>query len=194
MFLNVWLMVSEAGRVGTNTGWTCSNDWICQIKKRFILWWKHKEQFSRPPGEQKSKKTPPANPRRSLFKNCFKSYFDTARWWEMSCVWFLAELLIYKTILLFWWRISIALEFRSQCHIFRFGNIAYCYEIDIFLTKTLLIVTRSAYSLTKTLPIVARLAYAWPMLRTASAFGDVWYDPSTRPQVTQNNIGRLTTK
>ena len=60
--------------------------------------------------------------------------------------WFLAELLIYKTILLFWWRISIALEFRSQCHIFRFGNIAYCYEIDIFLTKTLLIVARSAYS------------------------------------------------
>ena len=76
--------------------------------------------------------------------------------------WFLAELLIYKTILLFWWRISIALEFRSQCHIFRFGNIAYCYEIDIFLTKTLLIVARSAYSLTKTLPIVARLAYSRP--------------------------------
>ena len=60
--------------------------------------------------------------------------------------WFLAELLIYKTIWLFWWRISIALEFRSQCHIFRFGNIAYCYEIDIFLTKTLLIVARSTYS------------------------------------------------
>ena len=85
MFLNVWLMVSEAGRVGTNTGWTCSNFWICQIQKRFILWWKHKEQLSRPPGEQKSKKTPPANPRRSLFEDCFKSYFDTARWWEMSC-------------------------------------------------------------------------------------------------------------
>ena len=79
--------------------------------------------------------------------------------------WFLAELLIYETILLFWWRISIALEFRSQCHIFRFGNIAYCYEIDIFLTKTLLIVARSAYSLTKTLPIVARLAYSWPKHR-----------------------------
>ena len=40
MFLNVWLMVSEAGRVGTNTGWTCSNFWICQIQKRLILWWK----------------------------------------------------------------------------------------------------------------------------------------------------------
>ena len=85
MFLNVWLMVSEAGRVGTNTRWTCSNFWICQIQKRFILWWKHKEQLSRPPGEQKSKKTPPANPRRSLFENCFKSCFDTARWWGMSC-------------------------------------------------------------------------------------------------------------
>ena len=78
-------MVSEAGRVGTDTGWTCSNFWICQIQKRFIFWWKHKEQLSRPPGEQKAKKTPPANPRRSLFENCFKSWFDTVRWWEMSC-------------------------------------------------------------------------------------------------------------
>ena len=69
--------------------------------------------------------------------------------------WFLAELLIYKTIY----------SFRSQCHIFRFGNIAYCYEIDRFLTKTLLIFARSAYSLTKTLPIVARLAYSWPKHR-----------------------------
>ena len=33
-------MVSEAGRVGTDTGWTCSNFWICQIQKRFILWGK----------------------------------------------------------------------------------------------------------------------------------------------------------
>ena len=33
--------------------------------------------------------------------------------------WFLAELLIYKTKITFWWRISLALEFRSQCHIFR---------------------------------------------------------------------------
>ena len=34
---------------------------------------------------QKSMKTPLANPRRSLFKKCFKSWFDTVRWWEMSC-------------------------------------------------------------------------------------------------------------
>ena len=34
---------------------------------------------------QKSMKTAPANPRRSLFENCFKSWFDTARWWGMSC-------------------------------------------------------------------------------------------------------------
>ena len=33
-------MVSEAGSAGTNTGWTCSNFWICQIQKRLILWWK----------------------------------------------------------------------------------------------------------------------------------------------------------
>ena len=29
-------MVSEAGRVGTDTGWTCSKFWICQIQKRLI--------------------------------------------------------------------------------------------------------------------------------------------------------------
>ena len=28
---------------------------------------------------------PPANPRRSRFENCFKSCFDAARWWGMSC-------------------------------------------------------------------------------------------------------------
>ena len=85
--------------------------------------------------------------------------------------WFLAELLIYKTILLFWWRISIALEFRSQCHIFRFGNIAYCYEIDIFLTKTLLIVARSAYSLTKTCEIGIFLAN----VKSGYDFLPFWY-------------------
>ena len=40
MFLKSKLMVSEAWRVGANTRWTCSNFWICQIQKRFILWWK----------------------------------------------------------------------------------------------------------------------------------------------------------
>ena len=29
-------------------------------------------------------KTPSANPRMSFFENCFKSCFDTARWWGMS--------------------------------------------------------------------------------------------------------------
>ena len=30
-----------------------------------------------------------------------------------------------------------AKEFRSQCHIFRFGNIAYCCEIDIFIDQNI---------------------------------------------------------
>ena len=30
-------------------------------------------------------KAAPANPRMSLFENCFKSLSDTVRWWEMSC-------------------------------------------------------------------------------------------------------------
>ena len=46
---------------------------------------------------------------------------------------------------------------------FVFGNIAYCCEIDIFFTKTSLIVARLTYSLTKTLLIVARFAKrTWP--------------------------------
>ena len=46
-------------------------------------------------GGQKSMKTADANPRRSLFENCFKSCFDTVRWWGMSyCFWFAPELLI----------------------------------------------------------------------------------------------------
>ena len=44
---------------------------------------------------QKSMKTADANPRRSPFENCFKSWFDTARWWGMSYFfWFAPELLI----------------------------------------------------------------------------------------------------
>ena len=32
---------------------------------------------------------------------------------------------------------SSAKEFRSQCHIFRFGNIGYCCEIDIFMDQNI---------------------------------------------------------
>ena len=32
---------------------------------------------------------------------------------------------------------TAAKEFRSQCHIFRFGNIAYCCEIDIFMDQNI---------------------------------------------------------
>ena len=38
-----------------------------------------------PSGGKNPWKTAPANPRRSLFENCFKSWFDTVRWWGMSC-------------------------------------------------------------------------------------------------------------
>ena len=41
--------------------------------------------LSRPPGAKINEKTAPANPRRSLFEKCFKSWFDIVRWWEMSC-------------------------------------------------------------------------------------------------------------
>ena len=40
-------------------------------------------------------KTAPANPRMSLFEKCFKSWFDTVRWWGMSYFfWFAPESLI----------------------------------------------------------------------------------------------------
>ena len=38
-----------------------------------------------PSGGKNPWKTAPGNPRRSLFENCFKSWFDTVRWWVMSC-------------------------------------------------------------------------------------------------------------
>ena len=79
-----WWFQKLGGSEPTPDGLALTFEFV-RSKKRFILWWKHKEQLSRPPGEQKSKKIPPVNPRRSLFENCFKSYFDTARWWEMSC-------------------------------------------------------------------------------------------------------------
>ena len=37
MFLKVWLMVSEAGSVRSDTNWTCSTIWIFQIPKRLIF-------------------------------------------------------------------------------------------------------------------------------------------------------------
>ena len=38
-----------------------------------------------PSGGKNPWKTAPANLRRSLFENCFKFWFDTVRWWGMSC-------------------------------------------------------------------------------------------------------------
>ena len=90
-------MVSEAGRVGTDTGWTCSNFWICQIQKRFIVRGKRQNYefvncsyivsfvVKSPSGGKNPWKTALANPRMSLFEKCFKSWFDTVRWWGMSC-------------------------------------------------------------------------------------------------------------
>ena len=75
--------------------------WLAEALKNYILWTldllKHSFIFfslafsidiflyfvsfvtQSPSGGQKSMKTAPANPRRSLFENCFKSCFDTAR-------------------------------------------------------------------------------------------------------------------
>ena len=48
-----------------------------------------------PSGGKNPWKTAPANPRMSLFEKCFKSWFDTVRWWGMSYFfWFAPELLI----------------------------------------------------------------------------------------------------
>ena len=68
-----------------------------------------------PSGGKNPWKTTPANPRRSLFEKCFKSWFDTVRLWEMSCAfgifrnyWFrciLRRFIVYS---------SSAKEFRSQ--------------------------------------------------------------------------------
>ena len=38
-----------------------------------------------PSGGKNSWKTAFANPRMSLFEKCSKSWFDTVRWWGMSC-------------------------------------------------------------------------------------------------------------
>ena len=38
-----------------------------------------------PSGGKNPWKTAPANPRRSFFEKCFKSWFDIVRWWKMSC-------------------------------------------------------------------------------------------------------------
>ena len=48
-----------------------------------------------PSGGKNPWKTAPANPRRALFEKCFKSWFDTVRWWGMSYFfWFAPESLI----------------------------------------------------------------------------------------------------
>ena len=59
-------------------------------------------------------------------------------------------------------RTKVCIEFWSQCHIFRFGNIAYCCEIDIFIDENIAYCCQIDIFLTKTLLLVARLTYSWP--------------------------------
>ena len=100
-----------------------------------------------PSGGKNPWKTAPANPRRSLFEKCFKSWFDTVRWWEMSCA--------FDFLRNYWFRCflrRVMVIFRQQKN---FGpNVIY------FVLGTLVIVARLTYSLTKTLLIVARLTYS----------------------------------
>ena len=64
-------------------------------------------------------KTADANPRRSLFENCAKSWFETVRWWEMSCAFG-----IFRN---YWFRCflrRVMVIFRQQKN---FGpNVRYC--------------------------------------------------------------------
>ena len=72
-----------------------------------------------PSGGKNPWKTAPANPRRSLFEKCFKSWFDTVRWWEMSCA--------FEIFRNYWFRCflrRVMVIFRQQKN---FGpNVRYC--------------------------------------------------------------------
>ena len=72
-----------------------------------------------PSGGKNPWKTAPANPRRSLFENCFKSWFDTVRWWGMSCA--------FEIFRNYWFRCflrRVMVIFRQQKN---FGpNVRYC--------------------------------------------------------------------
>ena len=72
-----------------------------------------------PSGGKNPWKTADANPRRSLFENCFKSWFDTARWWGMSCA--------FDFLRNYWFRCflrRVMVIFRQQKN---FGpNVRYC--------------------------------------------------------------------
>ena len=83
-----------------------------------------------PSGGKNPWKTAPANPRRSLFEKCFKSWFDTVRWWEMSCAFEIFRNYWFRCIL----RRVMAI-FRQQKN---FGpNVRYCvfgyHEKQLFL-------------------------------------------------------------
>ena len=69
-------------------------------------------------------KTAPANPRRSLFENCFKSCFDTARRWEMSCA--------FDFLRNYWYRCflrRVMVIFRQQK---KFGPNVICFVVGTF--------------------------------------------------------------
>ena len=73
----------------------------------------------RPPGAKFHAKTAPANPRRSLFENCFKSWFDTVRWWGMSCAFDFLRNYWFRCILR---RVMVILRQQKK-----FGpNVRYC--------------------------------------------------------------------
>ena len=72
-----------------------------------------------PSGGKNTWKTAPSNPRRSLFEKCFKSWFDTVRWWEMSCAFEIFRNYWFRCILR-----RVMVIFRQQKN---FGpNVRYC--------------------------------------------------------------------
>ena len=79
--------------------------------------------------------TAPANPRMSLFEKCFKSWFDTVRWWEMSCA--------FEIFRNYWFR----------CFLRR---------VMVILRQQKNFGPNVIYFVSGTLVIVARLTYSWP--------------------------------
>ena len=93
--------------VRSKKGWFCDENVTLSPKvisvnffENIICWVRSVISFvsslvKSPSGGKNPWKTTPANPRRALFEKCFKSWFDTVRWWGMSYFfWFAPELLI----------------------------------------------------------------------------------------------------
>ena len=89
-----------------------------------------------PSGGKNPWKTADVNPRMSIFEKCFKSWFDTVRWWEMSCA--------FDFFRNYWFRCFLRRVMVILLQQKNFGlNVIY------FVLGTLVIVARLTYSCPK---------------------------------------------